>query len=175
MGYNRTKEGRGGTNHLDSSSSIMPRNNNGRYWVPGANDDRTISRMTRYHYPQARNSSRHANIPYPTADFMIDCIDTAPGSLWYRNPAPEYHLRDFIYHTRMQTVRRCQERLERFPGRDLVLERLIVKGTYDQQAPDTPNVQEEIAMNHSSAMVQRLLMRIEGLEAEVCCSARSRG
>ena len=31
-----------------------------------------------------------------------------------------------------------------------------------------PDVREELAMVHSSAMVQRLLIRIEKLEKEVC-------
>ena len=41
------------------------------------------------------------------------------------------------------------------------------EGTFDHRDPDVPDAQEELAMAHSSAMVQRLLMRIERIEREV--------
>src|SRR5882762_349388 len=75
----------------------------------------------------------------------------------------------------MQTARRMEERSHRFPRRDRVLDRLIVEGTFDHVAPDYSSFAEEMAMHHSSAMVQRLLMRIECMESEVrllCVSQR---
>ena len=41
------------------------------------------------------------------------------------------------------------------------------EGTFDRRDPDAPDVMEELAMAHSSAMAQRLLMRIEKLEKQV--------
>src|SRR5882762_5423287 len=49
----------------------------------------------------------------------------------------------------------------------MVLEQLIVEGTFDQVDPNTPDVHEELAMNHASSMVQWLLMCIENLESQV--------
>ena len=57
-----------------------------------------------------------------------------------------------------------QQQVERFPDRDRVLERLMEEGTFDRRDPDMPDAREELAMAHSSAMVQRLLMRIERVE-----------
>ena len=46
--------------------------------------------------------------------------------------------------------------------------RLIKReGTFNGRDPDVPDAWEELAMAHSSAMVQRLLMRIERIEREV--------
>ena len=69
----------------------------------------------------------------------------------------------------MQTARRMQQRVERFPDRDRVLERLMEEGTFDRRDPDVPDVREELAMAHSSAMAQCLLMRVEKLEKQVRC------
>jgi len=68
----------------------------------------------------------------------------------------------------MQTARRVQECTQQFPDRDMVLERLIAEGMFDRVDPNTPDVHEELAMNHSSAMAQRLLMHVENLESQVC-------
>jgi hypothetical protein len=48
-----------------------------------------------------------------------------------------------------------------------VLDRLIEEGTFDCHGVTTLNASEEVAMQHSSAMVQRLLMRVECLESTV--------
>src|SRR5882762_5051116 len=72
----------------------------------------------------------------------------------------------------MQTACRMEDRSCRFPNRDRVLDRLIAEGTFDRMAPDYSNFAEEMAMHHSSAMVQRVLMRVEYLESEVCRAAK---
>src|SRR5882762_2236798 len=149
------------------SPLIMPCDINNKYWVRGAYQDRTISRMTRAMYPRSRISTHHANTPYRSAADMIARIDDGPGQAWYHDAAHDLHLHDFVFHTRMQTARRIQEHTQRFPDRDMVLERLIAKGTFDRVEPNTPDVREELAMNHASAMVQRLLMRVENLESQV--------
>jgi hypothetical protein len=59
--------------------------------------------------------------------------------------------------------------LTSIPIRDPVLDRLLEDGTFDRDGEiNTPNSVEEFAMGHMSAMANRLLMRIESLEAEVC-------
>jgi hypothetical protein len=69
----------------------------------------------------------------------------------------------------MQTTRRLWDRTRRLiPNRDPVLDRLLEEGTFDRNGDtDAPNSFEEFAMGHLSAMANRLLMRIESLEAEV--------
>ena len=94
------------------------------------------------------------------------CMD-AEGEAWYSSAGEDLYLKDFIFQARMQTARRAAQRWECFPRRDRVLDRLIEEGTFDRQSPDTPDTREELAMSHSVAMVQRLLMRIEFLEADV--------
>ena len=42
------------------------------------------------------------------------------------------------------------------------------EGTFDCRDPDMPDAREELAMAHSSAMVQRLLMRIERHWGQEC-------
>ena len=50
---------------------------------------------------------------------------------------------------------------------DPVLEHLLVEGTFDRHPPSPPDWSEELCMQHSAAMVQRLLMWIEVLENDV--------
>jgi hypothetical protein len=150
----------------------MPRDNAGRYFldcVPYG--DRAISRMTRTTYFQSRNSTRLHSRPYPSPNNIISRVDES-GNDWFHWPGYELHQRDFIWLARMQTARRLLDRRERLmPRRDPVLDRLLEEGTFDRNGdPDTPNSFEEFAMGHSSAMANRLLMRIESLEAEVCIS-----
>ena len=96
----------------------------------------------------------------------MDQVDS-PSYSWYHNEGQDLHQRDFLFLARIQTARRMQQRVERFPDRDRVLERLMEEGTFDRRDPNMPDVREELAMAHSSAMVQRLLMRIERIEREV--------
>jgi hypothetical protein len=70
----------------------------------------------------------------------------------------------------MQTAHCLLDRARRsIPNHDPVLDRLLEEGTFDRNT-DTgaPNQFEEFAMGHLSAMANRLLLRIESLEAEVC-------
>jgi hypothetical protein len=145
----------------------MPRDSKGRYINHGLTNGSTISRMTRVTFPRSRMSTRMYPQPYPTPDQIIDRVD-AVGQGWYHDEANELHQRDFIWYARMQSARRMDERARRFPGRDKVLDRLMEEGIFDRTSPDVPNTAEEMAMSYAASMVQRLLMRIESLEAEVC-------
>ena len=87
----------------------------------------------------------------------------SPSYDWYHDEGQDLHQRDFIFLARMQTACRMQQRVEQFPDRDRVLEPLMEEGTFDRRDPAVPDVREELAMAHSSAMAQRLLMRVEKL------------
>jgi hypothetical protein len=94
----------------------------------------------------------------------------ADGKSWYQHAGEDLYLHDLLFQARIQTARRASQRVRRFPLRDRVLDRLIEEGTFDRRGVTTPNTSEEVAMQHSSAMVQRLLMRVEHLESAVCLS-----
>ena len=72
-----------------------------------------------------------------------------------------------MFQARIQTARRLSQRAVRFPSCDMVLERLLEEGTFDREAPELRIHSEEYVMAHASAMVNRLLMRIETLESQV--------
>ena len=144
----------------------MPRDIQGKYYVTGDFGEHRISRMTRSIPTRARNSTRLYPIPYRSPSDIIERVD-GPGQSWYQEEARDLHLRDFVWHTSMQTARRLQDRVSRFSNRDRVLERLLAEGIFDREEPNTPDARESFAMAHSSSMVQRLLMRIETLESEV--------
>ena len=144
----------------------MPIDETGRLWVQGPFQSRTISRMSRATYARARNLSRSDPLPYPSARFLMTRV-AAEGNMWYQDTGPELHLSDFVFLTRMQTARRISERTTRIPSRDLVLERLLAEGTFDRRDTTPLHAGEAFAMNHASAMTQRLLMRIEVIEADV--------
>ena len=85
------------------------------------------------------------------------------GTNWYRSPAEDLYLRDFVWFTQIQTARWMTERYHHFPCR--VLDRLLEEGTFNHREPDLPNTQEQFAMAYSASMVQHLLVRIEHLES----------
>src|SRR5258705_2253591 len=72
-----------------------------------------------------------------------------------------------MFQARIQTARRLSQRAVHFPSRDMVLEQLLEEGTFDREALELRSHSEEYTMAHSSAMVNRLLMRIETLESQV--------
>jgi hypothetical protein len=148
----------------------MPQDNSGRYFLDCTQyGERPISRMTRVTYARSRTSTRLYPRPYPSISNIINRVDES-GDEWFHWPGNELHLRDFVWLARMQTARRLLDRTRRsIPNRDPVLDRLLEDGTFDRNGEtDAPNSAEEMAMGHSSAMANRLLMRIESLEAEVC-------
>jgi hypothetical protein len=148
----------------------MPVDESHRYYVRGSFQDRTISRMSRSSYPYARNSSRFQPIPYPSTRSLMLRNDV-DGNDWFRDAGEDLHLSDFVFLARMQTARRMSQRVSRFPQRDLVLERLLAEGTFDRVRDNPLHAGEAFAMNHASAMVNRLLMRVEKLEDDVSLSS----
>ena len=60
-------------------------------------------------------------------------MDSNADESWFKDAGEELHTSDFILLTRMQTARRMSQRASRFPGRDMVLERLMAEGTFDRR------------------------------------------
>ena len=152
----------------------MPIDASGKYWVRGSFQERVISRMSRTTYSRARNSTRLYPRPYPSFEQLVSRMDSNANESWFQDAGDELHMSDFVLQTRIQTARRMSQRAARFPGRDLVLERLMAEGTFDRRDPTVPHTAEEFAMQHASAMVNRVLMRVEHLESEVSIFALSR-
>jgi hypothetical protein len=150
----------------------MPVDESHRYFIRGSFQNRTISRMSRSSYPYARNSSRFQPTPYPSTRSMMLRND-ADGNDWFRDAGEDLHLSDFVFLARMQTARRMSQRVSRFPQRDLVLERLLAEGTFDRVRDNPLHAGEAFAMNHASAMVNRILMRVEKLEDDVSANSRA--
>ena len=144
----------------------MPSDDKNRYFVRGSFQHRTISWMSCANHSRSRLSTRYHLAPYRSPSLMMDQVDS-PSYNWYHDEGQDLHQCDFLFLARMQTARCMQQRVERFPDCDRVLERLMEEGTFDRCNPDMPDVREELAMAHSSAMVQHLLMRIERVEREV--------
>jgi hypothetical protein len=94
----------------------------------------------------------------------------ADGHEWSQDTGEDLHLSDFVFLARMQTARRLSQRVSRFPHCDLMLERLLVEGTFDRVRDNPLHAGEAFAMNHASAMVNHLLMRVEKLEDDVSAS-----
>ena len=145
----------------------MPIDNSGKYWVRGGFQERVISCMSRTTYSRARNSTRLYPQPYPTFEQLVTRMDSNVDESWFKDAGEELHTSDFILLTRMQTARRMSQRASRFPGRDMVLERLMAEGTFDRREPNVLHTAEAFAMQHASAMVNRVLMWVEHLESEV--------
>src|SRR5882724_9325650 len=144
----------------------MPRDLQGHYWAHGNFHSRVITRMSTASHPRARGTTRFSPVPYPSSDSIIARMDE-DNDQWYHNTGADLHPRDFMFQARIQTARHLSQRAVRFPSRNMVLERLLEEGTFDREAPELRSHSEEYAMAHSSAMVNRLLMRIETLESQV--------
>ena len=144
----------------------MPRDNLNQYYVPGGYGQHTITCMSWMAYSRSANSTAMYARPYATADSLIQRVD-GQGEDWYHDEANNLHLRDFIWFTRMQTVRRMRDWGTRVRNIDWVLDRLLVEGIFDREELNMRSAAEEMSMAHSVAMVQRLLMRIESLEHRV--------
>ena len=143
-------------------------NDSNSYSTRGTLCHRTITRASRIDYPRARLTTRFAPSPYPTMRQVAARIDVeAPYDPWYNHLGDDLFYRDFIFQTRLQSARRMAQRMDRFPGRDRVLDRLMVEGTFDREEAGIRNDAEEYAIHHATAMCQRLLVRIEDLENSV--------
>jgi hypothetical protein len=148
---------------------IMPLDRNHKYSTPEGLG-RTLSRPSSISYPRARGSTRFGPRPYPSLRQIAARIDANDArESWYDHTGDDLHFRDFGFQARIQVARRLNQRADRGIGRDRILERLLVEGTFDREESQVVNVSEEYAMQHSSAIGLRLLARVEDLERRVCC------
>ena len=60
--------------------------------------------------------------------------------------------------------------MSHFPGRNQILERLMIEGIFDREELGLWNDAKEYALHHATAMCQRLLVRMEELEGVVSVS-----
>ena len=89
------------------------------------------------------------------------------GNDWYRHAGRDLHLVDLLFQAHIQTACRMSQRVELFPHRDRVLERLMSEGLFDRREPDHVQAGEERAMWMSVALTERVLERVENLESRV--------
>jgi len=143
----------------------MPFENN-TYYSRGSFSRRTISRQSRAVYARARDSTRLNPRPYPSPAAIA--LRMEDGQDWYHHPGGDLHLSDLLFQARIQTARRMSQRVELFPNRDRVLERLMSEGVFDRREPDHLGIGEERAMWLSVVMTERVLERVENLESRVC-------
>jgi hypothetical protein len=142
----------------------MPVDHSGGYFIPGSFQHCVISQMTCHTYTCARNSSTLWPSPYPLPSAITALVDDHSSDRWYWNEGDDFYFRDFLYQSRMQTTHCLSQRVTRYLTRDRILECLMVEGTFDH---DNILSVDAMAMQHSSAMCQCLLMRVERLEDQV--------
>jgi hypothetical protein len=143
----------------------MPLDHTNRYFTPEGLGQ-TLSRTSAISHPRARGSTRFSPRPYPSLRDIATCIDGG-GEAWFDHPGEDLYFRDFGFQARIQVARRLHQCADRGGGRDRILERLLVEGTFDREESSVTNMAEEYAMQHASAMGLRLLIRIEDLERRV--------
>ena len=135
------------------------------YFARGAFSHRSISRQSRMVYSRARDSTRQNPHPYPSPATISLRMET--GDEWYHHAGWDLQLADLLFQARIQTACRLSQRVELFPRRDQVLERLMSEGLFDRREPDIPQSGEEQAMWLLVAMTERVLERVENLESRV--------
>ena len=147
----------------------MPLHSNDHsYSTRGTLCHRTITRVSQSSYPRACLTTRFAPTPYPTMRQVAARIDAdTPNDPWYNQLGDDLFYRDFIFQTHLQSARWMAQRMDQFPGRDCILERLMLEGTFDREESGLHSDAEEYALHHATAMCQRLLVRIEDLEGLV--------
>ena len=142
----------------------MPFENN-QYFARGAFQHRVITRHSLASYDRARDSTRMYPRPYPSPATIALRMETAED--WYNDAGRDLHLVDLLFQSRIQTARRMSQRVDRFPNRDRVLERLMAEGLFNRREPDHEHIAEMRANWLSVALTERVLERVENVEGRV--------
>ena len=142
----------------------MPFENN-QYFARGAFQHRVITCHSLASYDRARNSTRLHPHPYPSPATIALCMES--GEEWYTHAGRDLHLVDLLFQACIQTARRMSQRVDRFPNRDRVLERLMAEGLFDRCKPDHEHIVEMRANWLSVALTERVLERVENVEGRV--------
>ena len=103
--------------------------------------------------------------PYPSPAAIALCMET--GEDWYNDAGRDLHLVDLLFQSRIQTARRMSQRVDRFPNRDRVLERLMAEGLFNRREPDHEHIAEMRANWLSVALTEQVLERVENVEGRV--------
>ena len=142
----------------------MPFENN-QYFARGAFQHRVITRHSLASYDRARDSTRLYPRPYPSPAAIALRMES--GEEWYNHAGRDLHLVDLLFQACIQTARRMSQRVDRFPNRDRVLERLVVGGLFNHREPDHKHIAEMRANWLSVALTERVLERVENVEGRV--------
>ena len=89
------------------------------------------------------------------------------GEDWYNDAGHDLHLVDLLFQSHIQTACWMSQRVDRFPNRDRVLERLMAEGLFDCREPDHEHIAEMRANWLSVALTERVLERVENVEGRV--------
>ena len=89
------------------------------------------------------------------------------GEEWYTHTGRNLHLVNLLFQARIQTARWMSQRVNHFPNRDRVLERLMAEGLFDRQEPDHIHIAEVCANWLSVVLMERVLERVENLKGRV--------
>ena len=138
---------------------------NDSYFARGAFQHRVISCRSLASYDRARDSTRLYPRPYPSPASITLRMES--GEDWYNHAGRDLHLIDLLFQARIQTARRMLQRVDRFPNRDRVLERLMAEGLFDRREPDHDHVAEVRANWMSVALTERVLERVKNTEGRV--------
>ena len=142
----------------------MPFENNS-YFARGTFQHRTITRQSLAVYDRAWDSTRQYPRPYPSPATIVLRMETADD--WYNDAGRNLHLVDLLFQSRIQTARRMSQRVDRFPNRDRVLERLMSEGLFNCREPDHEHIAEMQANWLSMALTERVLEQVENVEGRV--------
>ena len=142
----------------------MPFENN-QYFARGAFSHRVITQQSLASYDRARDSTRQYPRPYPSPATIALRMES--GEDWYTHAGRDLHLVDLLFQARIQTARQMSQRVDRFPNRDRVLERLMAEGLFNRREPDHEHIAEMRANWLSVALTERVLERVENVEGRV--------
>ena len=78
--------------------------------------------------------------PYPSPATIALRMES--GEDWYTHAGRDLYLVDLLVQARIQTARRMSQRVDRFPNRDRVLERLMAEGLFNHREPDHEHIAE---------------------------------
>ena len=135
------------------------------YFARGSFQHHIISRQSLASYDRARDSTCQYPRPYPLPAAIALRMES--GEDWYNHAGWDLHLIDLLFQSCIQTARRMSQRVDRFPNRDRVLERLMAEGLFDRREPDHVHIAEMRANWLSVALMERVLERVENTEGRV--------
>jgi hypothetical protein len=106
----------------------------------------TLSHTSTISYPCARGSTCFGPRPYPSLRDIATRIDGG-GDSWFNHPGEDLYFRDFGFQAHIQVARRLNQCANHGDGRDHILERLLVEGTFDQGRPWWPTWPKSVPCN----------------------------